>query len=152
LCFVQFGEKSGDLEAQLRREYPAARIERMREPFSGEFRKWMDALAAHLAGGQPHLDLPLDIRATAFQMRVWNYLQSIPYGEVQSYAEVASGIGQPTASRAVARACASNAVAVVIPCHRVIRGTGELGGYRWGLPRKRALIDQERSGKVRSVK
>lgn len=148
LCFVQFGEKKEDLEAQLRREYPAAKVEAMQEPYPPEFQKWMDALARHLEGAQPRLDLPLDIRATAFQMRVWNYLQSIPYGEVQSYGEVASGIGQPTATRAVARACASNTVAVVIPCHRVIRGTGELGGYRWGLPRKRALIDRERSGRV----
>jgi AraC family transcriptional regulator of adaptative response/methylated-DNA-[protein]-cysteine methyltransferase len=77
-------------------------------------------------------------------MRVWNYLQSIPYGEVQSYSEVAAGIGQPKASRAVARACAANTVAIAIPCHRVIRGTGEQGGYRWGLSRKRALIDRER--------
>lgn len=146
LCFVQFGDKKEDLEAQLRREYPAAKIEPMREPYPREFQKWMDALTRHLAGGQPHLDLPLDIRATAFQMRVWNYLQTIPYGQVQSYGEVAAGIGQPSATRAVARACASNTVAVVIPCHRVIRGTGEMGGYRWGLSRKRALIDQERSG------
>ena len=104
----------------------------------------MRALTRHLEGKQPDLTLPLDIRATAFQMRVWNYLQSIPYGEVQSYGEVAEGIGQPSASRAVARACASNRVALVIPCHRVIRGTGELGGYRWGLERKRVLIDRER--------
>jgi AraC family transcriptional regulator of adaptative response/methylated-DNA-[protein]-cysteine methyltransferase len=78
-------------------------------------------------------------------MRVWNYLQSIPYGEVQSYGEVAAGVGQPSAVRAVANACAHNNVAILIPCHRVIRGTGELGGYRWGLARKRALIDRERS-------
>lgn len=147
LCFVQFGESRKDLEAQLRREYPSAKIEPMRRPYPEEFQEWMDALARHLAGTQPRLDLPLDIRATAFQMRVWNYLQSIPYGEVQSYGEVASGIGQPAAARAVARACAGNTVAVVIPCHRVIRGTGELGGYRWGLSRKRALLDRERSAR-----
>jgi AraC family transcriptional regulator of adaptative response/methylated-DNA-[protein]-cysteine methyltransferase len=117
----------------------------MQTPYHPEFQKWIDALTAHLAGKQPRIELPLDIRATAFQMRVWNYLQSIPYGEVQSYGEVAAGIGQPAATRAVARACASNTVALAIPCHRVIRGTGELGGYRWGLPRKRALIDRERS-------
>jgi AraC family transcriptional regulator of adaptative response/methylated-DNA-[protein]-cysteine methyltransferase len=105
----------------------------------------MEALGAYLAGDQPWLALPLDIRATAFQMRVWNYLQTIPAGHVQSYGEVAAGIGQPTATRAVARACATNTVALVIPCHRVIRGNGELGGYRWGVPRKRALIDLERS-------
>jgi AraC family transcriptional regulator of adaptative response/methylated-DNA-[protein]-cysteine methyltransferase len=145
LCFVQFGESQEDLLRALAKEYPSARIEEMQAPYHPEFQKWIDALTAHLAGKQPRIELPLDIRATAFQMRVWNYLQSIPYGEVQSYGEVAAGIGQPAATRAVARACASNTVALAIPCHRVIRGTGELGGYRWGLPRKRALIDRERS-------
>jgi AraC family transcriptional regulator, regulatory protein of adaptative response / methylated-DNA-[protein]-cysteine methyltransferase len=145
LCFLQFGDTAEGLLDELRREYPAASVEAMVEPFSEEFRKWMDALKRHLAGRQPDLTLPLDIRATAFQMRVWNYLQSIPYGEVQSYGEVAKGIGQPTATRAVARACAGNRVALAIPCHRVIRGTGELGGYRWGLERKRVLIDRERA-------
>lgn len=148
LCFVQFGETPEALLAQLHREYPAAAIEPMRLPYPPEFQKWTDALMAHLSGAQPHLDLPLDIRATAFQMRVWNYLQSIPYGEVQSYREVAEGIGQPGAARAVARACSSNSVAVVIPCHRVIRGNGDLGGYRWGLAVKRALIDRERAGRA----
>jgi AraC family transcriptional regulator of adaptative response/methylated-DNA-[protein]-cysteine methyltransferase len=145
LCFVQFGDSQEDLLRALSKEYPSARIEAMQTPYHPEFQKWIDALTAHLAGKQPRIELPLDIRATAFQMRVWNYLQSIPYGEVQSYGEVAAGIGQPAATRAVARACASNTVALAIPCHRVIRGTGELGGYRWGLPRKRALIDRERS-------
>jgi AraC family transcriptional regulator of adaptative response/methylated-DNA-[protein]-cysteine methyltransferase len=149
LCFLQFGDDSEELVKALKREYPSASIEEMRKPYSQEFQTWMDALNAHLAGKQPRLELPLDIQATAFQMRVWNYLQSIPYGEVQSYREVAEGIGQPSAARAVARACATNRVAIVIPCHRVIRGTGELGGYRWGLPRKRALIDRERSARVR---
>ena len=144
LCFVQFGDDREALEAALRREYPAADIQPMPEPRPPEFSRWMEALEQHLAGSRPRLDLPLDIRATAFQMRVWNYLQSIPYGEVQSYSEVAEGIGAPKAVRAVARACASNTVALAIPCHRVIRGTGELGGYRWGLARKRALLDLER--------
>ncbi len=144
ICFVQFGESEEELSAALRREYPAAQIIAMTKPHPPEFDKWVAALTAHLAGNQPRLDLPLDIRATAFQMRVWNYLQTIPYGDVQSYGEVASGIGKPSAVRAVARACASNTVALAIPCHRVIRGTGELGGYRWGLERKRALIDRER--------
>jgi AraC family transcriptional regulator of adaptative response/methylated-DNA-[protein]-cysteine methyltransferase len=144
LCFVQFGERREALLDGLRKEYPSSVIEAMAVPYPAEFRAWIDALTAHLAGNRPRLDLPLDIRATAFQMRVWNYLQSIPYGEVQSYAEVAEGVGQPSAVRAVARACASNRVAMVIPCHRVIRGTGELGGYRWGLDRKRTLIDLER--------
>ena len=148
LCFLEFGDNPDDLLSTLRNEYPSASIEPMGKPYPAEFQKWMDSLADHLAGVKPHLDLPLDIRATAFQMRVWNYLQSIPYGDVQSYGEVASGIGQPNATRAVARACASNKVAIVIPCHRVIRGTGELGGYRWGLARKRTLIDRERAARA----
>lgn len=145
LCFVQFGESEGELLGKLRKEYPAASLTPMATPHSPEFEKWIAALTNHLAGNQPRLELPLDIQATAFQMRVWNYLQTIPYGEVQSYSEVAAGIGQPSAVRAVARACATNTVAIAIPCHRVIRGTGELGGYRFGLARKRALIDLERA-------
>jgi AraC family transcriptional regulator of adaptative response/methylated-DNA-[protein]-cysteine methyltransferase len=145
ICFVQFGESEDALAAALRKEYPAAAVQAMSKPHDPAFKKWIDALTRHLAGDQPKLELPLDIRATAFQMRVWNYLQTIPYGEVRSYGEVAEGIGQPSATRAVARACATNTVAIVVPCHRVIRGTGELGGYRWGLARKRALLDLERS-------
>ena len=144
LCFVQLGENDEELLQMLRDEYAAARLEPMQEPFPAEFEKWMTALRRHLDGQQPRLDLPIDVRATAFQMKVWQYLQSIPYGSVESYAEVAAGLGQPGAARAVARACSQNRVALAIPCHRVIRGTGELGGYRWGLERKRVLIDLER--------
>ena len=144
ICFVQFGESEAELLAALRREYFAAKIQAMPAERPREFGVWIDALMQHLAGNPPRTELPLDIRATAFQMRVWTYLQSIPYGEVQSYREVAEGIGQPTAARAVAQACASNTVALAIPCHRVIRGTGELGGYRWGLARKRTLLELER--------
>jgi AraC family transcriptional regulator of adaptative response/methylated-DNA-[protein]-cysteine methyltransferase len=114
------------------------------------FAAWMRALGAYLEGSKSSLDLPLDVRGTTFQMRVWRYLQTIPYGEVQSYTEVAHGIGQPTAVRAVAQACARNPVGLAIPCHRVIRGNGELGGYRWGLARKRTLIDRERGARPRS--
>ena len=146
LCFVQFGESEEALSAALRREYSQAQIVPLETPRPAEFERWVAALVRHLEGAQPRLDLPVDVRATAFQMRVWNYLQTIPSGEVQSYGEVAAGIGRPSASRAVARACASNPVAVLIPCHRVIRGTGELGGYRWGLERKRVLLDRERAG------
>lgn len=149
LCFVQFGETHVQLEAMLRSEYPSATHEPMREPHDPQFHAWVQALRAHLSGTKPHLDLPADIRATAFQLRVWSYLQSIPYGEVRSYTEVAQALGQPKAARAVARACAGNVLALVIPCHRVIRGSGELGGYKWGLPRKRALIDSERKFRVR---
>jgi AraC family transcriptional regulator, regulatory protein of adaptative response / methylated-DNA-[protein]-cysteine methyltransferase len=144
ICFIRFGEDTEELTAQLRVEYANAAIAPMPQPHHPDFVRWVDALSRHLEGVQPQIDLPLDIRATAFQMRVWRYLQSIPYGSVESYAEVAAGIGQPTAARAVARACAANPVAIAIPCHRVIRGTGELGGYRWGIDRKRALIDRER--------
>jgi AraC family transcriptional regulator, regulatory protein of adaptative response / methylated-DNA-[protein]-cysteine methyltransferase len=144
ICFLQFGESDAELAAALGREYPAAELQPMAEPAPAEFAQWIAALKEHLDGARFQVDLPLDIRATAFQMRVWNYLQSIPYGEVRSYSEVAEGIGQPAATRAVARACASNRVAIVIPCHRVIRGTGQLGGYRWGVARKRTLIDRER--------
>jgi AraC family transcriptional regulator of adaptative response/methylated-DNA-[protein]-cysteine methyltransferase len=148
LCFVQFGARIEDLEVALRREYPAAAIEPLLAPYPHQFELWMGALFGHLEGQQVRLELPVDVRATAFQMKVWRYLQTIPYGEVQSYGEVAAGIGQPSASRAVASACASNRVAIVIPCHRVIRGTGELGGYRWGVERKRVLIDQERAARA----
>lgn len=150
ICFVQFGGSEAELLAKLRSEYRNARIEPMETPPPPQFAGWVKAIARHVSGDQPHLDLPLDIRATAFQMRVWKYLQSIPYGDVQSYSEVAEAIGSPNGARAVAGACASNPVAIVIPCHRVIRGTGELGGYRWGLERKRALIDRERAQKVRA--
>lgn len=145
ICFVQFGHSQDELLRALEAEYPAALLEAMRNPAPPVFRQWIAALSAHVAGRQPHLDLPLDIRATAFQMRVWNYLQSIPYGQTRSYAEVAKAIGQPTATRAVANACAKNTVAILIPCHRVIRGTGDLGGYRWGVERKRSILEAERA-------
>jgi AraC family transcriptional regulator of adaptative response/methylated-DNA-[protein]-cysteine methyltransferase len=146
LCFVQFGDTDAELLAMLQAEYPAAAsIEPMARPYPDAFHQWMRALEDHLRGESPRLDLPLDLQATAFQMKVWRYLQQeVAYGSVQSYQEVAEGIGQPKAARAVARACATNRVALVIPCHRVIRGSGELGGYRWGLDRKRVLIDTER--------
>jgi AraC family transcriptional regulator of adaptative response/methylated-DNA-[protein]-cysteine methyltransferase len=149
LCFIQFGESDEELLKMLHAEYTAASIEPMQEPFPTEFESWMTALRRHLDGQEPRLDLPIDVRATAFQMKVWRYLQSIPYGSVESYAEVAAGVGQPGAARAVARACSQNRVALAIPCHRVIRGTGELGGYRWGLERKRVLIDLERRSAIR---
>jgi AraC family transcriptional regulator of adaptative response/methylated-DNA-[protein]-cysteine methyltransferase len=145
ICFLQFGDSVDPLVEALKREYPQAVITPADEPHHPDLDGWLAALQRHLAGAQPELDLPVDIRATAFQMKVWNYLQRIPYGSVESYSEVAAGIGDPKAARAVARACSSNRVALLIPCHRVIRGTGELGGYRWGLERKRVLIDRERA-------
>jgi AraC family transcriptional regulator, regulatory protein of adaptative response / methylated-DNA-[protein]-cysteine methyltransferase len=144
LCFVQFADSDEDLLQMLRAEYPAATLKPMRRPYPKEFESWMTALQNHLQGKGPRLDLPLDLRATAFQMKVWRYLQSIPLGSVQSYSEVAAGIGQPSAVRAVARACATNPVALVIPCHRVIRRSGDPGGYRGGAGRKQKLLEQER--------
>ncbi len=147
LCFVQFGDDAAVLEAQLRREYPNGLLTPMPQPWPQPFRDWILALEEHLQGRQPKLALPLDIRATAFQMAVWRYLQSIPYGEIRSYKEVAEGMGKPKAIRAVASACARNVAALVIPCHRVLRGTGHLGGYKWGLDRKRVLLDKERTSR-----
>ena len=147
ICFIQFGDSEKALETQLLAEYPEASHAPMPASQAATFDAWMRALGDYLDGHRTALDLPLDVRGTAFQMRVWRYLQSIPYGEVQSYGEVARGIGQPTAVRAVAQACANNTIALAIPCHRVIRGNGELGGYRWGLARKRTLIDRERGSR-----
>jgi AraC family transcriptional regulator, regulatory protein of adaptative response / methylated-DNA-[protein]-cysteine methyltransferase len=149
LCFLQFGETEAKLREALATEYPAARLEALPDPAPDFFREWIDSLNRYLEGQQPDLHLPLHVRATSFQMKVWKYLQSIPAGQVESYQEVARGIGHPKAARAVARACAANHVALAIPCHRVIRGSGELGGYRWGLERKRTLIDAERRLRAR---
>jgi AraC family transcriptional regulator of adaptative response/methylated-DNA-[protein]-cysteine methyltransferase len=143
ICFLQFGDSPEALVEELRHEYPKARIEEMRGR-SPEFEGWIQGLRRYLETGQP-APLPGDVRGTAFQRKVWNYLQGIPEGQVRSYAEVAAGIGEPKAVRAVARACAANRVAIVIPCHRVIRGNGEIGGYRWGVGRKRALLELERN-------
>lgn len=144
LCFVQFGVSKAELLRRLQAEFPAAGIGEMAATSTQPFTQWMQALSRHLTGKQTTLDLPTDLRGTAFRMKVWNYLLKIPYGELRSYAEVAQAIGEPRAVRAVASACAANRVALVIPCHRVIRGDGGLGGYRWGLERKRTLIDLER--------
>lgn len=149
LCFVQFGETEAELFTKLRNEYPAASIQKIGEPPSPEFEKWTNELLRYLRREQTQLSVPVDVQASAFQMKVWRHLQSIPSGEVQSYAEVAAAIGSPKAVRAVGSACAANHVAIAIPCHRVIRGDGNLGGYRWGLERKRVLIDEER--KMRSA-
>jgi AraC family transcriptional regulator of adaptative response/methylated-DNA-[protein]-cysteine methyltransferase len=105
----------------------------------------MQSLSDYLAGQKVSFDLPLDIQATAFQAKVWNYLRTIPEGEVRSYSDVAAQMGNAKSVRAVARACGANRIAIVIPCHRVVRGDGSLGGYRWGLDRKQQLIQRERA-------
>ena len=138
VCRISLGDDAAALAA----EFPAARIYKDRT--GGRLERWVAAILAHLDGGEPSLELPLDIRATAFQRRVWQELQRIPYGETRSYTDIARRIGQPKATRAVARACATNPVAFVIPCHRVVREDGDPGGYRWGMERKRALLERER--------
>jgi AraC family transcriptional regulator of adaptative response/methylated-DNA-[protein]-cysteine methyltransferase len=141
---IGIGDDDRALERGLRLEFPAATIARD----DASLQPWVAELVAHLDGRQPHLDLPLDVRATAFQRRVWEALQTIPYGTTRSYSEIARTIGKPRAMRAVARACATNPVAVVIPCHRVVREDGDLGGYRWGMDRKRALLKQEAANRT----
>ena len=140
ICAIQFARTDGELLEGLRREFPFA----VRKADQGELRSWVEALLRHMRGKDLNSSLPLDIRATAFQRRVWTYLQSIPFGATKSYSEVAKAIGKPRACRAVARACATNPVAVAIPCHRVVREDGSMGGYRWGIARKKALLEMER--------
>ncbi|MEM8532340.1 MAG: methylated-DNA--[protein]-cysteine S-methyltransferase, partial [Chloroflexota bacterium] len=120
-------------------EYPSADIQYS----PAHFNDWVTTIVEHLTGHHPHLTLPLDLQATAFQRQVWDVLRTIPYGQTASYSEVARKLGQPKATRAVARACATNPAALVIPCHRVIREDGGLGGYRWGIERKQAILAAE---------
>jgi AraC family transcriptional regulator of adaptative response/methylated-DNA-[protein]-cysteine methyltransferase len=141
VCAVRLGDSDKELEAALRTEYSEAEITRDDKSLG----EWVGALVDHLRGKHPRLDLPLDVQATAFQWSVWQKLKEIPYGSTRSYSEVARAIGRPSAVRAVARACATNPVALVIPCHRVVRENQSLGGYRWGIERKRALLERERS-------
>lgn len=139
LCAVRFGDSEKKLERALRQEYPAAHIQRDEVCL----RAWVKAMGEYFRGRQLDPKLPLDVQATAFQQRVWQELKKIPYGQTRSYGEIAREIGRPKAARAVARACATNPVPIVIPCHRVIRGDGSLGGYGGGLARKRALLLRE---------
>jgi AraC family transcriptional regulator of adaptative response/methylated-DNA-[protein]-cysteine methyltransferase len=140
VCSVCLGDSPESLREALQRDYPAADI----AEDSGDLGEWTTALLQHLEGAMPHLELPLDLRATAFQRRVWEELRRIPYGETRSYSQIAAAVGQPQGARAVARACASNRVAVVVPCHRVVRENGDLGGYKWGLQRKERLLAREK--------
>jgi AraC family transcriptional regulator of adaptative response/methylated-DNA-[protein]-cysteine methyltransferase len=140
VCAVSLGASDDELRAALGREYPNAEIDRDGGALSATTRQ----ILAHLEGQRPRLDLPLDVQATAFQWQVWRALAAIPYGSTRTYAEVAAAIGRPGAARAVARACASNRVALAIPCHRVVPAGGGPGGYRWGASRKTALLARER--------
>lgn len=146
VCLVEFGDDRDLLVARLHDEFPRASLvpsgESAREPLDA----WMDALDAHVVQGAPRPALPLDLRGTAFQIKVWRFLLSVKPGQVVSYGELAKGIGHADAVRAVGTACGANRVAVLIPCHRALRADGSLGGYRWGLERKRVLLDNEQRG------
>ena len=144
ICFAMFGSSQQALVKQLAKEFPAATL--VASPAAGDVTldAWMAALDAYLSANAPRPELPLDLKGTAFQCAVWNFLLSTQPGDVLSYGELARGIGKPGASRAVASACGANRVAILVPCHRVLRGDGAVGGYRWGVHRKRALLDHER--------
>ncbi len=140
ICMVGLGESEDKLTQELASDYPAAQIQHA----EGEAHAWVSAILDYLNGRAPSLDLPLDVQATAFQWQVWQALQAIPAGSTRTYNELAEAIGHPRAARAVGNACANNPVSLVIPCHRAIREDGSLGGYRWGLERKKRLLAQER--------
>lgn len=143
VCAVRMADSDADLEKDLRAEFPNAEVKRD----DSALRESVQKILSHLDQNEPRLDLPLDIKATAFQRQVWEQLRSIPYGETVSYGDVAKALGKPGAVRAVGRACATNPVALVIPCHRVVREDKTLGGYRWGLDRKKKLLEHERRAK-----
>jgi AraC family transcriptional regulator of adaptative response/methylated-DNA-[protein]-cysteine methyltransferase len=124
----------------LYKEYPSAEILRDSLGLEG----YVELILAYLGGKVPVPDLPRDVRVTAFQARVYEALRKIPYGTVRTYAEIADSIGDPRAARAVGNACGANPTALLVPCHRVVRGDGSVGGYRWGVDRKKALLGMER--------
>jgi AraC family transcriptional regulator, regulatory protein of adaptative response / methylated-DNA-[protein]-cysteine methyltransferase len=137
---VYLGDGEPKLVQELREEYPRAEV----FPATDSFQRWVKEIVARVEGNPPRFELPLDLQATAFQRRVWQELQRIPRGATRTYTQVAGALGDPKAVRAVARACATNPVSIVVPCHRVIRGDGSLAGYRWGLSRKQQLLARER--------
>jgi len=142
ICMVELGDDAAALEAKLRAEFPRAQLQRVDAGRDEFLAPRLQAVAARLAGRQDG-DVAIDLLGTAFQKKVWDALMKIPSGETRSYAELAAQLGQPRAARAVAGACAHNRVAVVVPCHRVVRGDGSPGGYRWGLPLKQRLLRRE---------
>ena len=143
VCSVALGDSEIELVKGLFAEYPNASIDSKDTAISPSLNLWLNQVLEHLNRKTPRIDLPLDIRATAFQWRVWDELRQIPLGATRSYQQIANAIGKPKAVRAVARACASNHAALVIPCHRVVREDKTLGGYRWGAERKKALLELE---------
>ncbi|HLY44191.1 MAG TPA: bifunctional DNA-binding transcriptional regulator/O6-methylguanine-DNA methyltransferase Ada [Stellaceae bacterium] len=147
ICMTALGDDRGGLEAELRRRFPAATL----AGADGALAAWADRVVRCITRPAEQLDLPLDIRGTAFQAQVWRALQKIPPGRTATYSEIAAALARPRAVRAVAQACASNKLAVLVPCHRVIRGDGDLAGYRWGIERKRALLARERAAEEAGV-
>jgi AraC family transcriptional regulator, regulatory protein of adaptative response / methylated-DNA-[protein]-cysteine methyltransferase len=137
---VYLGDSEPKLVQELRDEYPRAEI----TAAAHSFEKWVSEIVQRVEGKPPRVELPLDVQATAFQRRVWQELQRIPSGTTKTYSQVAQAVGNPKAVRAVARACATNPVSIVVPCHRVVRQDGNLAGYRWGISRKERLLEQER--------
>lgn len=146
ICALRFGgeDRGGGLVAELRDEFPQATLVEDRGE-SEQLAAYVRAVLAYLQGERRHLDLPVDVTSTSFRLKVWSALQAIPYGETRSYGNVAEMIGEPKAARAVAQACAANPVALVVPCHRVVRAGGQPGGYRWGPDRKHRLLEHEKS-------
>jgi AraC family transcriptional regulator of adaptative response/methylated-DNA-[protein]-cysteine methyltransferase len=142
VCAILMGDDSDELLLDLRQRFPRASL----TGGDAKFKKFVTKVVRFVDAPRIGLDLPLDIRGTAFQQRVWKALRKIPVGKTVSYTELAKRIGAPKAMRAVASACAANAIAVAIPCHRVVRNDGGLSGYRWGVERKRALIERESKG------
>jgi AraC family transcriptional regulator of adaptative response/methylated-DNA-[protein]-cysteine methyltransferase len=151
VCFAEFGDDETALQDQLQKEFPKARLSPSGARESPELDAWITALDEYLGQNKPRPDVPLDIRGTAFQTRVWKLLLSVREGEVVSYTGLAKRLGEPKAVRAVASACGRNRIAVLIPCHRVLRSDGSLGGYRWGLDRKRQLLETERLGRKKGT-
>lgn len=147
LCSVAFGDDEKELKENLSNEFSCASIAKD----ENGLHEFVNALLLYLEGGKEKIVLPLDVQATVFQTRVWEALRQIPYGETRSYSDIAKTLNQPTASRAVARACAMNPVAVVTPCHRVVRENGDLSGYRWGIERKKKLLESEKGNSKNQV-
>lgn len=145
VCFIGFGEGEAALRGDLMQRFPKARIEDAPEELAGIIR----TVVAFVAEPKAALELPLDLRGTAFQKRVWDALRAIPLGETRTYSGLAAEMGEPRATRAVARACAQNKVSLAVPCHRVLGKDGDITGYRWGVERKRALLAGERAGRGR---
>ncbi len=141
ICMTALGDDRDRLGEALRQRFPAAAVIAEDAGLKG----WADRIVRFITAPDENLDLPVDIQGTAFQARVWRALQKIPLGKTASYTEIAAALGQPKAVRAVAQACAANKLALIVPCHRVIRSDGDLGGYRWGLERKRELLARERA-------